>query len=243
MKDIEVLLVDIGNSKVKITPVSDGKIGETQDFESMSEAFSIFMKTTPCIISATGRVDEEEDLLRRKCLFVNHQLTFPIEFAYSSMETLGADRICMAVGASVLFPSQNSLIVDVGTCLTIDILESGKFFKGGVISPGLRMRMKAMSYYTNALPDISDTWESIESYLPGKSTNACIKLGAFDGMVHEINGFVDAFSRNFTTINVILSGGDSVHFESRLKAHIFAGCKIMQEGLYTIWKHNKDWIK
>ena len=93
-----------------------------------------------------------------------------------------------------------------------------------------------MAHYTSELPDISQTWETIELKSLGKSTQECLLSGSFFGIVNELNGIIEAISTDFASINVILTGGDAHYFESKLKPTIFAGSKIVQIGLYSIWK-------
>ena len=156
---------------------------------------------------------------------------------YLTPETLGADRIAAAVGANDLFPNQNNVIIDLGTCMTIDLVDSSGTFKGGVIAPGMKMRMKSMASFTSALPDISEDEISRDSGILGKTTQECLWSGSFWGIYHEINGVIRTLEADFTSLNIIVTGGDAHYFESNLKAHIFAGSKIVQRGLYRIWKH------
>ena len=121
--------------------------------------------------------------------------------------------------------------------MTIDLVDSRGVFQGGIISPGLRMRMKSMADYTDRLPDISSEWQTYKSSIPGKSTKECLFHGSFTGILNEINGVIQTLEKDFTSLNIIITGGDAQIFESTIKAHIFAGSKIVQQGLYQIWKY------
>src|SRR5690606_15055978 len=72
------------------------------------------------------------------------QTALPIALNYHTPHTLGMDRIAAAVGAWHRFPDQNVLVIDAGSCVTYDLVTAAGFFEGGVISPGLRMRFRAM---------------------------------------------------------------------------------------------------
>ena len=97
--------------------------------------------------------------------------------------------------------------------------------------------MQSMAVSTANLPDISEEWEKIGQNFLGKSTKECLNSGSYLGIINEINGFKSKLEAEFTSLNVILSGGDAHHFESNIKAHIFAGSKIVLTGLYRIWKN------
>ncbi|MBK8348032.1 MAG: type III pantothenate kinase [Saprospiraceae bacterium] len=70
---------------------------------------------------------------------------------YGTPESLGKDRLAAAAGAFARIPGQQTLIIDMGTCITMNFTASGDF-TGGNISQGIRMRLKAMHKFTAKLP-------------------------------------------------------------------------------------------
>ena len=235
---IEVILVDVGNTSVKTTEVINGEFVNTKVWKG--ELLSIIQHygSLPLMVSSVKKIDKRI-VTKKNIISLSHLSKLPIELDYKTPETLGADRIAAAVGAMEMFPDQNNVIIDLGTCMTIDLVEKEGVFRGGVIAPGLRMRMKAMSHFTDRLPDISAEWEKIMSGELGRSTKECLFSGSFWGIVHEINGVLQTMNKDFTSLNTIITGGDAHYFESKLKAHIFAGSKIVQKGLYRIWKYQQ----
>ena len=232
---LEVILVDVGNTSIKTTEVVNGNFINSKVWKDITEVINQY-KESPLMISSVRQLPEII-LEGENVKVLSHLTHLPISLDYHTPETLGTDRIAAAVGAMEYFPNQNNLIVDVGTCMTIDLVDSSGTFRGGIISPGLKMRMKSMSSFTAQLPDISSEWEAINSKELGKTTKECLYSGSFLGMVHEINGAIQTLKKDFTSLNTILTGGDAHFFESKLKAHIFAGSKIVQKGLYRIWKY------
>lgn len=236
-ENLEVLLVDSGNSSIKTTEVRKGILGTTRLWADLDEVIQAYPNAKMAISSVRKL---PEDLLKRpQTLIIGHELALPIELNYKTPETLGIDRIAAAVGATELFPKQNNLVVDLGTCMTMDVIDEQAIYQGGIISPGLKMRMRAMADYTDRLPNISLSWEQIGSKTLGSSTKECLRAGSFGGILREINGIVETLKQDFTSLNIILTGGDAQHFESYLKAHIFAGSKIVQTGIYRIWKDHQ----
>jgi len=230
--NIEVVLVDIGNTSIKSAVVSNGSMREIRKWTTLEELKGEYSSETDFMVCST----RSEAVPMAKVQVLNYQTSLPIDLAYKTPETLGADRIAAAVGAFELFPKTNSLVIDLGTCITMDLVTLDGIFKGGIISPGLHMRMKSMAQFTENLPDISSLWQDLPQNTLGKSTYECLLAGAYGGIVNEIKGVLDHLSKDFTSINVILTGGDAVHFESKVKAHIFAGSKIVLTGLYRVWK-------
>ncbi|WP_436518014.1 type III pantothenate kinase [Ekhidna sp. To15] len=232
---LEVILVDIGNSSIKTTAVIGGSFDDTITWKKMEEVFAAYLNI-PMMISSVRKL--AQDIPEGNHInLLSYQTPLPIKLNYNTPETLGADRIAAAVGALEVFPNKDNLVIDLGTCMTIDLIDVNGVFHGGIISPGLTMRMKAMANYTDQLPDISMEWNGIDSDELGKSTKECLFSGSFWGIIHEINGVVRTLEKDFTSLNTILTGGDAHFFESKLKAHIFAGSKIVQKGLYRIWKY------
>ena len=230
--NIEVILVDIGNTQIKSAEVVNGAILEITYWESIEELSNAYSKDTHYMLSSTrsGR------LTLPNAIHLDHLTPIPITHQYQTIETLGTDRIASLVGAYELFPDQNSLVIDLGTCMTMDLITQEGVFMGGIISPGLQMRMKAMSQYTTSLPDISEEWHQYDNDLLGTTTKECLYSGSYNAIINEIQGTIQRLEADFTSINVIISGGDAQHFESRVKAHIFAGSKIVLLGLYRIWR-------
>ncbi|MEM6643205.1 MAG: type III pantothenate kinase [Bacteroidota bacterium] len=229
---IDVVLVDIGNSQIKSAEVQNGAIQQIRIWPSAQHLFDHYDSTVEFMVCATGNLPfgfREDQVL-------TYNTKVPIEIEYKTPQTLGMDRVAAAVGASYLFPGKNLLLVDAGTCLTMDFIAAEGVFKGGVISPGLQMRMKSMSLSTANLPDISDSWSAEQVKLWGDSTYSCLLAGSYGGMLNEINGMLLQLQSHFTSINLIVTGGDAHHFESKLKAAIFAGSKMVLTGLYQIWK-------
>ncbi|MEQ6167333.1 type III pantothenate kinase [Ekhidna sp. MALMAid0563] len=235
---IEVILIDVGNSSVKTTEVVNGEFINTRVWTEGLSSVLAHYRATPIMISSVRKLPEELEL-NDNITVLSHLIKLPIKLDYDTPETLGADRIAAAVGVMEKFPEENNLIIDLGTCMTIDLVEKGGIFKGGVIAPGLKMRMKSMAHFTDKLPDISSEWEHIMSGELGKSTKQCLFSGSYWGIIHEINGVLQTLRQDFTSLNTILTGGDAHFFESKLKAHIFAGSKIVQRGLYRIWKYQQ----
>jgi len=63
--------------------------------------------------------------------------------------------------------------------------------------------------------------------------------GSVTGILMESNGFIEHFKKDYENLAVIITGGDSGYFESKLKATIFADSNLVLKGLNKILTHNK----
>jgi type III pantothenate kinase len=165
-------------------------------------------------------------------VFMSHKLIFPISIKYRTPETLGIDRIANMVGAWLIQPNQNNLVIDVGTCVKYDFINSDNCYLGGAISPGLTMRYKALNSYTGQLPLVKDTNSTVP--LVGNSTIGSIESGVLNGTIAEINGIIERYNDDFENVNIILTGGDRMHFASILKSTIFVAPELTARGLNEI---------
>lgn len=195
-------------------------------FEITDSMISSVVKLSPTLKNAFKKYGIKEFNARTK---------IPIKNLYTTPKTLGKDRLANAIAAAFLFPDQNVLVIDAGTCIKYDLVDRKKQYKGGNISPGLNMRFLALHQLTDGLPlvDFSNPGKLI-----GNSTVTAIQSGVFNGMKAEIEGMIVNYSKQYSPLKLILTGGDSIRFVSQLNLSIFAAADLVNIGLNEIIKHN-----
>jgi type III pantothenate kinase len=216
-------------------------VKEVLSIEGIKELTNHFPGTDRAILSKVASVDPSViEYLRKNFkvfLELNHQTAVPMRNSYLTPETLGLDRIAAAIGARELFPDQVLLVIDAGTAVTFDLVESDGTFAGGNISPGLRSRFRALHEFTGNLPWL----EAIDQFpMIGKTTEEAIQSGVTGGMVMEIDGMIDSLKKKYPEIQSVLTGGDALFFERRLKNHIFVKFEITLIGLNRILEYNVE---
>jgi type III pantothenate kinase len=240
------LIVDVGNTSIKLAVFEDRKlIGridcDHQNFlKCLDEISKNFKKIEHTMVSSVGNFEEKylSVLKKRYCLHVLSDRTkLPFKNCYETPNTLGADRIALISASSFMYKNKNVLVIDAGTCVTYDIKNSKNEYLGGAISPGLYMRYKALNVFTEGLP-LLDRNERIMDV--GNTTDASIHLGVVTGLINEIDGFIDYYSKKYDDLTVILTGGDSNFLLDRLKNDIFANSNFLLEGLNYILEKNID---
>lgn len=131
----------------------------------------------------------------------------PFINTYSTPLTLGKDRLAAVAGAQALFPATDCLVIDGGTCLKYEVLTADGRYLGGNISPGLRMRTKAMHHFTARLPEVD---LDLPENPIGSSTQTALQNGAFMGAILEVKGFVQQIEQHLKQpLQVIYTGGDA----------------------------------
>ena len=146
------LIVDIGNTRVKAAVMECGECVAQRSAGSLEpamldELFAAWRIDKAIVCSTRGDTADAAAMLRRRVARVvefGPATPVPIRNDYLTPATLGRDRLAAAVGAAVLWPGRNVLIVDCGTAVTIDLVTADGTFRGGCISPGLRSRFRAL---------------------------------------------------------------------------------------------------
>jgi type III pantothenate kinase len=240
------LVIDKGNSRTKAAIFSRQEIVETFIFDDLTDSVleEVAMKyggIDSAILSSVSFVKPEiKDILKNRFknfIELTNQTPVPLKNSYQTPETLGLDRLAAAVGAGTFFPGQDLLVIDAGTAITFDLVESNGTFMGGNISPGLKSRFRALHEFTLKLPLVeeSEKWKRI-----GKTTEDAIRAGVMTGMLLEIDGMIDLLKKDYPSIHTVLTGGDARFFERRLKNHIFVKSEITLIGLNRILEYNVE---
>ena len=128
------------------------------------------------------------------------------------------------------------MVIDAGTCITLDLLSAEGEFLGGNISPGIEMRLKAMNHFTARLPLVVRTLELPDEL--GDSTENAIRNGGELGSLMEVEGFIRHFQKKYRPLRVVLTGGDADFFVKHAKTKIFAHQNLVLIGLNQILQHN-----
>ncbi|GAA0877523.1 type III pantothenate kinase [Algoriphagus jejuensis] len=235
------LVIDIGNTRVKSALFEGSELMGDYSFESVDAALPFWksMEFGACIVSSVSIAQEE---LAEKIPFPFHFLSYhtplPILNGYATPKTLGLDRIAAAVGAWLLAGKKSALAIDLGSCITFELVDERAIYRGGAISPGLKMRASAMNSFTARLP-LVDLDKKPEN-LTGDSTISCMQAGIWYGVEFEMIGQIDSYRLKFPEITVYICGGDSQSFESLAKDHIFVVPNLVLHGLNCILNHNVE---
>jgi type III pantothenate kinase len=221
------LVIDIGNTFTKAAIFEGDELVFTDHYPSLDnqilETFFSEHTIDKAIVSTVKKQSEDWHALldqKTKLIFFNAAMAGWINNHYTTPHTLGLDRMAAVIGANYLYPCQNSLVIDGGTCITYDFVDAGANYFGGSISPGLNMRYKALNHYTAVLPVVGQD-KSFEGNA-GNDTETAIRSGVQNGIKFELNGFIESYAKQNPQLNIILTGGDCIFFDSLLKNSIFA---------------------
>ena len=245
------LVIDIGNTLTKVSVFSEDRIVYNErrtDFplQQLIDLVRKYAIQQIIVSSVRGDVDLADHIDGVPVCFFNSNTAVPIVNNYQTPQTLGVDRLAGVIGAKTIFADSPVLVIDFGSCITFDYIDQAAHYTGGAISPGMRMRFKAMHHFTGKLPEIDDSTSTTAfSGLVGTSTKEALQAGVINGIVFEVEGYIQKYNDNNIDLKVILCGGDASFFDTRLKNSIFAHQILLEPdlvpiGLNTVVKYQHD---
>ncbi|MGB3590502.1 MAG: type III pantothenate kinase [Nonlabens sp.] len=237
-----VLVLDIGNTRVKYALAIDGKVKQPQItsidvlIELVTETVAVNPLISSIALCSVVQLDPIliESLKNLRSLFiVDLYAQLPFENRYLG-ETLGNDRIALVSG-SIKNLEQDTLIIDAGTCITYDFVDHNKAYHGGGISPGLDLRYNALADYTSQLPRLEFV---IPDGLTGNTTQTSIHSGVVNGFCHEIDGFINSYKKQYPGLRTLITGGSLPVLIKQLKSRFFAVPNLALEGTFALYEFN-----
>ncbi len=237
------LAIDIGNKYTKVA-VFDGEeqlwsyAYKHFHLDNLKDIYARYPNIADVIMSdVSGDIPKTEQYIRERSgyMVLTHDTPTPIINKYKTPKTLGLDRLAAVAGATALYPSEDILVIDAGTCITYEWVNKDLEYFGGGISPGLRIRFKALRKYTGKLPYLKK--QDID-YLIGGNTTESMLSGVINGTAGEINHIISRYREMHPDLRVLVTGGDARFFESYLKSPIFVVPNLVLFGLNKILLYN-----
>lgn len=202
--------VDSGNTYSKIGWFDEDKLISYQTRLIWPDLIREIQNNLPdqIIYSSVNKPAEEfrEALgLAIPVLDLSADIPVPIKKEYKTPQTLGADRVAAAAGANWLFPEKDLVVIDMGTCITYDLVDRTGAFQGGLITPGVKMRFAALHSFTKRLPLFEPV--AVPDFI-GKSTKEAIESGVMNGVLAEMEGIIERYRHISPSLRVVVCGGD-----------------------------------
>ena len=240
-----LLAVDIGNTNVTLG-VFDGdnllKIARVKTKQNRPDYRNSIISAiseydiTECVISSVVdevNVDIEEVIasiwnIKPLVLTTEHNLGMKIKTKYP--ETVGMDRIANVCGARAI--AKPSIVIDMGSCTTFDIVDRNGDFTGGIIIPGIRMQLNALNKFTSKLPLVEPN--PIESVI-GNDTESCILSGVIRGHACTISGLVEECAKELGLKPVLIATGGFSELMSKYVKFDYVRPNLTLEGIKELY--------
>lgn len=253
-----LLAIDIGNSNIVLGGLSGDRIlfdariatdySKTSDqyrmeIKSMLELFDVSVEDVEdCIISSVvppvfnavsiGVVK----LIGRQPMVVGPQLDTGLRLQMDDPASVGSDRIVIAVAALQEY-APPLLLIDMGTATTVEVIDETSTYLGGVIIPGVRLSVDALSQRTAQLPFIQ---LDRPRRLIGKNTVECMRSGSMYGTAAMLDGLIGRMEEELGKRTVVVATGGIAKFIIPLcRREIRLEEDLLLKGLGVIYRRNK----
>ena len=253
-----LLAIDIGNTNIVIGCIKDDEIlfeariatdrTRTSDqygveIKNMLEAFGVKKEElSDCIISSvvppvfnsvrTGVIK----IIGKQPIVVGPGLKTGLNIQVDMPSQVGSDRIVIAVAALAEYEAP-LILMDLGTATTIEVVEPGNVYMGGVIIPGVKVSVDALTSRAAQLPGIS---LDQPKHVIGKNTVDCMRSGIMYGTAGMIDGIVDRMEEELGHKSTLVATGGMAQFITPLCRHnIILEKDLLLKGLNIIYKKNK----
>jgi type III pantothenate kinase len=221
--DINVLVVNVGNSRLALGAFVGGQLQNVQRVgqERRSDWPAVIAQAWETLAAHPGAgvagasvnpplVEHLEHAVMQTTFqpvqWVGKELDIPIKDLTENPQQTGIDRI-LNVAAAYEQMQKACMVVDAGTAITVSCCNDEGAFVGGAIAPGASMQLSAMHEHTAKLPQVAF---DVPAGALGRSTESAMLHGVY----HGVRGMVKELAESFATElgnwpEIIATGGDA----------------------------------
>ena len=153
-------------------------------------------------------------------------------------QQLGADIVANAVAALEKYPAP-IIMIDMGTATIISYISAKRCSEGGLMFPGVRLSLDALSTHTAQLPNISIQHPR---HLIGKNTEDCMRSGIVYGTAAMLDGIIDRIREMLDgeEPSIVATGPNAPVIARYCRNHVAYDKYLLMEGLRIIYEKNVD---
>ena len=251
-----IIAVDIGNTETTVGIGSkdnwDSYRFTTRDTNTPDELLALFNSTfqiksevnkdiegaiiCSVVPQATNSFSEAiRKYLNLEPIIVGPGIKTGLKVNIDNPKELGPDRIANSV-AGYLITETDTVVIDLGTATTFDVVSKNKEYLGGSIAPGIKISLDALTLKTASLKSVElDTPNKVI----GKNTYEAIQSGLIMGHASMIDSMVEKIILEIDIEpKIILTGGLSKVVQPILNVNVEYIENLTLVGLEEIFKLN-----
>jgi type III pantothenate kinase len=213
---MNIIAIDIGNTNIAVGLFLNGleqsvKTVSGNDKEQLTEALKKGWEQIPVSKSSkekkrdgvfaassvkpawTQKVQEiVKEQFGEKLLVVGKDIPFPMDLSAEKTykSTIGADRV-VAAAAAYAVVEDAVVVAQIGTAVTIDLVDERGIFLGGIIVPGFEASAQAMKDSTAQLPKIT---VSKPKGVYGTNTEDAINCGLYFSAIATLQEIIGRYA-------------------------------------------------
>lgn len=253
-----ILAIDIGNTNIVVGGIDKNKtyfverlstvrtkteLEYAVDLKTVLDIYHINLNDIEgCIISSvvpqitTAAKLAAEKILKKEVMILGPGVKTGLNIMLDNPSEMGADRVADAVAALAEYPVP-LVIVDMGTATTVSVVDEKKRYIGGMIMPGVRVSLDALTSRASQLSGISI---DEPKRMIGRNTIDCMKSGIINGNAAAVDGIVDRIEKELgQKVTVIATGGMSKKIIPHCKREILIDPDLLLKGLLIIYEKNR----
>lgn len=248
--------IDIGNTHTHCGLWDGSSFSQTTDiktfnwFETPSQLGAVLQTmqaTDIAYCSVVPNVCEQLDKLAHTLNIASYHLTCEdapgLAIHYPKPQEIGQDRLANAICAQAYYGSP-SIVIDMGTAVTFDIVGTGGAYEGGIIAPGIAAMTHYLHEQTALLPKLSpNDWLVTDAI--GKTTQDAMKIGCVVGFSGMIRALLDGVLKeldNTQTPPIIGTGGTATVLLKDVHPNIQIDQQITLRGLAEAWQRKQNGV-
>lgn len=177
-----------------------------------------------------------EKILKKEVMVLGPGVKTGLNIMMDNPGTLGADLVADAVAGLAEYPVP-LCVIDMGTATTVSVVNEKKQYIGGMILPGVRISLDALTSRASQLSGISI---DAPKHIIGKNTIDCMKSGVLYSNAAALDGIVDRIEEELgQKVTVIATGGLAKKIIPHCKREIILDEDLLLKGLLVIYEKNK----
>lgn len=174
-------------------------------------------------------------LTGREIMVVGSGIKTGLNIRTDNPASLGSDLVVDAVAAMAKYPVPLA-IFDMGTATTLSVIDQQGDYIGGMIIPGLRVSVDALSARAAQLPYIN---LAAPERVIGTNTVDCMQAGAVYGCAGMMDALVDRVEEELgQPVTVVLTGGLSRVIAPFCRRRIHVEPDLLIDGLKILYEKN-----
>ena len=251
-----LLAIDIGNSHITIGAYNEIELvftarmktdrlrTENQYAIELLDILKLYIKDysfSGVIMSSV--VPELTEIIRRAAkdvtavepLIIGPGIKTGLNITSNNAGEIGADLIAGAVGTVSKYPLP-AIVIDLGTATKIYIVSDNREFVGGMIAPGIRISMDALSKECSQLPTVSLNTPKKAISL---NTTESMQSGIVFGFAAMVDGMLKRFINEYGQVKTIVAtGGLSKPIIKNCENDILLDENLILDGLRALYHKN-----
>lgn len=177
-----------------------------------------------------------EKIIHKEVMVLGPGIKTGMNILMDNPAQVGSDLIADAVGAIQDYPVP-LIIFDMGTATTVCVVDGKKNYIGGMILPGIRTSLDALTARAAQL-------SGIELEAPrrtiGKNTIECMKSGVINSNAASMDGIITRIEEELgEKTTVVATGGLAKKIIPHCRKKVILDDDLLLKGLRTIYNKNK----